>query len=196
MKDLTARLIAWVFVGSFCVVGPLLLLVGLGAAVQRAVLLYSGLRAEGTVIAKRASGSGRVTYAPVFRFTASDGHTYVVNSDVSGRESAFRYGEHVDVIYRPGHPESARIDAFAELWIFPLVFGVVGAAFSIIPALVLSSWMRRRRMSAVETGSINRPQVVSDTASPGLRWTLGILLTGGGLALLAVGLGIVYSHAS
>jgi hypothetical protein len=197
MKDLVARLIAYVFVGSFCIAGPLCLLIALGSALQRAALIYSGLRAEGTVIAKQQRGSTRVTYAPIFQFAASDGRTYVVSSDVYGRESAFKYGEHVHVLYRRDHPESARLDAFAPLWTFPLVFGVVGAAFSVIPALVLASWMRRRRTSGGEPDSMGAAYVSNDTGRrSGVRWALGLLLTGGGLALLTVGLGVVPSDST
>ena len=190
MKDLVARLIAYIFIGTFCVAGPLCLVVALGSAGQRAALLYSGLRADGTVIAKRSTGSSRVTYAPVFQFTASDGRTYVVSSDVYGRESAFRYGERVPVIYQPRHPEGARIDAFAQLWTLPLIVGVVGAGFSIIPALVLAQWLRRRQASGGQPGDAERAQVMTDAGSRGLGRVLGVLLTGGGLVLLALGLGV------
>ena len=196
MKDLVARLIAYVFVGSFCIAGPVCLVIALGSTLQRAALIYSGLEAEGTVIAKQPSGSTRVTYAPVFRFTASDGRAYVVASDVSGRESAFKYGQHVRVLYWQDHPESARIDAFAALWTFPLVFGVVGAAFSVIPAVVVAGWMRRRRTSRGEPGSVDPAYVTNGTGRSGLRWALGLLLTCGGLALLAVGLGVAPSDSS
>ena len=195
MKDLVARLIAYVFVGSFCLAGPLCLVIAFGSAVQRAALIYCGLQAEGTVIAKQPSGSTRVTYAPVFRFTASDGRAYVVASDVSGRESAFKYGQHVQVLYWQDHPESARIDAFAALWTFPLVFGVVGAAFSVIPAVVVTSWMRRRT-SGGDPDSVDPTYVTNGTGRSGLRWALGLLLTGGGLVLLAVGLGVAPSDSS
>jgi hypothetical protein len=196
MKDLVARLIAYVFLGSFCIAGPLCLFIALGSALQRAALIYSGLRAEGTVIAKQQMGTTRVTYAPIFQFAASDGRTYVVTSNVYGRESAFKYGEHVRVLYRQDHPESARIDAFAVLWTLPLVFGVVGAAFSVIPALVLASWMRRRRTSVGEPDSMGAAYVANDTARSGVRWALGLLLTGGGLALLTVGLGVAPSDSN
>lgn len=185
MKEWVGRGIAYVLIGSFCLVGPLLLCIGLGSALQRTALLYSGLRADGTVIAKRATGSSRVTYAPVFQFTAADGRSYIVNSDVSGRESAFDYGEHVRVLYRPDHPESARIDALASLWTFPFVFGVVGGAFSVIPALALTRWKRRRSGEGAPESESESP---SDAANKPHRG-LGLLLIGGGVALLAAGLG-------
>ena len=164
---MVARLIASLFVGSFCIVGPLCLLVAAGSGLERAALVYSGLRAEGTVIAKRPSGSSHVTYAPVFQFTASDGRAYVVISDVSGRESAFSYGERVSVLYRPDHPESARIDAFAPLWTFPLVFGVVGAAFSVIPTLMWVNWKRKRPTSGA--GQTSRSSGDAGESEAGFR---------------------------
>jgi hypothetical protein len=185
MKEWAGRLIAYVFLGSFCVAGPLLVVFALGTAVQRATLLISGARAEATVIGAQQTGSTRVSYAPVFRFTASDGHSYTVSSDVYGKQSAVRYGERIRVLYRPDHPESARIDAFAPLWTLPLVAGVVGAGFSVVPAIVLVAWMRRRGAG-----------VAADTLSRGFRRALGVLLIGAGGVLLAFALGIVSTDQS
>lgn len=188
MKGLVARLIAYVFLGTFCIAGPLLLVIALGSAVQRAALIYAGIHAEGTVIAKRPTGSSRVTYAPVIQFAAVDGRTYTVVSDVYGRESAFTYREPVPVLYWQSHPELARIDAFAQLWTFPLVFGAVGAGLSIIPALILVSWMRRRQSTGGEIGRVEPARGEPATASPGFRRAIGLLLTVCGFVLLYVGL--------
>lgn len=144
MKDLLGRLIGYVFVGSFCLAGPLLLILALGTAVQRCALVISGARAEATVIgAARASGSTSATYAPVFQFTARDGRSYTINSDLYGKQSAIRYGQRLRVLYSPDHPKSARIDAFAPLWTMPLVVGAVGASFCVVPAIVLVCVFRR-----------------------------------------------------
>src|SRR5579871_5112721 len=191
MNNWIARVIAYVFVGSFCVAGPLCLAVALGSALQRAVLIYTGVRAEGTVVAKARMGSTRITYAPVFQFTASDGRSYTVNSDVYGQESDFKYGQHLTVLYRAGHPQSARINAFGPLWTYPLVFGAVGTGFSFIPALMLENWIRRRHSSGGEPNSTEADQTA--TASPGFRWIVGMLLIAGGLVLLCRGFGLVSS---
>jgi hypothetical protein len=184
-KELVGRLIAYVFLGSFCIAGPVLLLLALATAAQRAALLVSGLRAQATVIGAQQMGSTRVSYAPVFRFTASDGHSYTVSSDVYGKESAVRYGERLRVLYRPDHPEAARIDAFAPLWTLPLVLGVVGAGFCVVPAIVLVAWMRRRGAG-----------VAADAVSRGFRRALGVLLIGAGGVLLAFALGIISTDQS
>lgn len=195
MKPFVGRLIAYVFLGSFCVAGPLLLTLALGTAVQRTALIFSGLRADATVIGWRTMGSTKVTYAPVFQFTASDGRPYTVSSDVYGSKSAVRYGERIRVLYWPNQAESARIDAFAPLWTFPLVAGVVGAGFSVVPAIMLVAWMRRRA-SEVAPDRREAAQIAADTVSRGLRRTLGVLLIAAGGVLLALGFGLVSTDRS
>ncbi len=188
MPSMGARIIAYGFIGAFAIGSLVLLAIAVGSTVQRATLIFSGSRVDGTVVAKKQVGrlkGGAAAYAPMLQFTASDGRTYVVTSDLSGPESAYRFGQHLRVLYQPDHPDGARINAFAPLWTLPLVTGVVGAAFSIVPAMVVVNWGRRRRAA--------RSEALQDepdrTTGRGLRWALGIVLTGGGLVLAGVGLG-------
>jgi len=195
MKEWLARLIAYLFLGSFCVVGPLLLVLALGFTLQRVSLMFSGEHVEGTVVAKRSTGSSQVSYAPIFEFNATDGSTHRVSSDVYGAESAFRFGERVPVVYRRADPESARIDTFAQMWTFPLVAGTVGAGFSVIPLLI---WVSRRRQRLLAEAAVAGPAAAAalgpDRLSLGLRRALALLLIGGGIAALVAALGV--THAS
>lgn len=150
MPTLVQRAIAYVFIGSFCAVGPLLLIVAFGTAIRQVLFIHSAQHANGTVIELREYGSTRSTthvVTPVFRFTA-DGQTYVVAAKNAVREDGINVGEPVDVLYARDHPETALIDNSAQLWMFPLVVGAVGAGFSTIPAFVLLTLWRRRRASA------------------------------------------------
>ncbi len=189
---MVARIFAYGFIGAFLIGTLVLLAIAIGSTVQRATLILSGSRVDGIVIAKKQVGhlnGGAAAYAPMIQFTASDGRAYVMTSDLSGAESAYRFGQHVRVVYAPNHPQGARIDAFAPLWTLPLVTGVVGDAFSLVPAIVIVSWLRRR-----QTGTGAALQDESDRApSPALRWGLGIVLTGGGLVLAAISLGLPHS---
>ncbi len=183
-----ARIIAYGLIGAFAIGSLVLLAIAVGSTVQRATLIFSGSRAEGTVVAKKQVGrlkGGAAAYAPMLQFTASDGRTYVVTSDLSGPESTYRFGQQLRVLYQPDHPDGARIDAFAPLWTLPLVAGVVGAAFSIVPAIVVVNWGRRRRAARGEALQSEPDR----TTGRGLRWALGSVLTGGGLVLACVGLG-------
>jgi hypothetical protein len=185
---MVARIFAYGFIGAFLIGTLVLLAIAIGSTVQRATLIFSGSRVEGTVVAKQQVGhlkGGAAAFAPMVQFTASDGRTYVVTSDLSGAESAYRFGQQVRILYAPDDPLGARIDAFAPLWTLPLVTGVVGAAFSLVPTIVVVSWLRRRR-----AGTGEALQQESDRApSPALRWGLGIVLTGAGLVLAAFSLG-------
>jgi hypothetical protein len=192
VKQLCGRLVAYVFLGSFCVAGPLLLILALGAAVQRGALVIFGLHAEATVVGMRSMGATAVNYAPVFQFTANDGRTHTVSSDVYGKDSAVRYGERIAVLYSPEHPESARIDSFAQLWTLPLVLGVVGAGLSVMPAILWVAWLRRRADAAAPEER-DRARAAADRISLGFRRTLGVGLIGGGGVLFAVGLGVISS---
>lgn len=184
---MAARLFTYGFLGAFTLASVLLLGISIGTAVQRATLIIAGARATATVVAKRESPqtkNGQRMVAPVVQFTAGDGRTYVVTSDVSGPESQYQFGQPLPVLYVHDHPDGARIDAFAPLWMLPLVAGVVGAAFSVVPAIVFTSWRRRRRLAA----GVALADEVDGTASRGLRRVLGAALTVGGLALAAVSL--------
>jgi uncharacterized protein DUF3592 len=188
MPSLGTRIVAYGFVGAFAVGSLVLLAIAIGSTAQRAALIFSGSRADGTVVAARQVGrmkSGAAVYAPVLQFNTRDGRTYVVTSDVSGPESAYRIGQHLRVLYEPDHPDGARVDAFAPLWTLPLVTGVVGAAFSIVPAFVVATWRRRRRAERGEA----LPDEAYGTIGRGPRRVIAIVLTGGGLLLVGLGLG-------
>ena len=156
MAGLGPRLVAFGFIGVFCLAGPLFLLVALNSAVHRAVFVRTALHTEGTVIEMRPTHSTRHDAGMdilVFRFIADDGRTYIIVSDVSARPSSYFVGEQIAVLYQRGHPETARLDAFAPLWLFSLIFGMVGAAFTSIPALIFVSRMQQRRRALLEAGS-------------------------------------------
>jgi Protein of unknown function (DUF3592) len=187
MLSMGARIFAYCFIGAFAIGSLILLAIAAGSTARSATLVIAGSRAEGTVVALRQSpqtSNGVQLYAPVVRFTAGDGHTYTVTSNVSGPESKYQFGQHLQVLYRPGDPDGARIDAFAPLWTLPLVTGIVGSAFSVVPAIVFTSWRQRRRAAAGES----LPEGHDGMAGSGWRRVLGVVLTAGGLVLAGVSL--------
>lgn len=158
MPGWAPRLIAYGFVGAFCVVGPLFLIIALSSAVHRAVFIHTALRAEATVIEMRPTRTTRHAagmYIPLVRYTADDGRTYILVSDTPVRPSSLSLGEQVTVLYQQGHPETARIDAFSPLWTFSLVFGIVGAAFTSFPVLILVNRIRVNRIRRDPSASIS-----------------------------------------
>jgi uncharacterized membrane protein len=147
MSGLAPKLLVFGFFGLFGVVGLVFLLIALSSAVHRAEFIHTAQRAEGTVIEMRPANGTRTragACVPVFRFMADDGQTYMVVSDVTVRRTAFSLGERVTVLYPEGHPENARINSFTPLWLFSMIFGIVGVVFLCVPGLLLLGRTRMR----------------------------------------------------
>jgi hypothetical protein len=132
------KIVVYLFVGLVCVVGPGLLLIAAVTGVERALFLHSAATAEGAIIALRETQSaGSKSFFPIFQFKAANGKSYTVTSNIAERPTSWRLGGPVRVLYQPDRPENAHIDSFAQLWMLQVVVGVVGAAFSTIPVLIL-----------------------------------------------------------
>lgn len=112
----------------FFLLGLVFLAVGGGWVDRTKDFKQSAARTEGVVIDLVITRSG--TYAPVFEFDDASGVRHRIVSATASNPPAFEVSERVRVLYQPGHPEGARIDSFLELWLGPLIFLVLGTAFS------------------------------------------------------------------
>jgi hypothetical protein len=90
-------------------------------------------RTTGTVIdlSRQTDSDGTVTFNPIVRFTTADGRTVQFVSS-SSSSSPPDLGDTVDVLYDPDDPRGAQLSGFFDLWLFPLVFGGVGIAFTAV----------------------------------------------------------------
>jgi hypothetical protein len=152
MSSLAPRLLGYGLVGLFCLPGPLGLLFALDLALHRARFVLDAVATEGTVTWMEPVGTTRTgagTCVPVFRYTAGDGRMHIVNSDVSVPAATFQRGERVRVLYLPGNPEAARIDAIWTLWQESLVVAAWGTVWSSVPVLII---VARRRAPAARAG--------------------------------------------
>jgi len=125
--------------------GPGLLLVALAFAIYTAHFIRSSAIAEGKVLSLRevvshsddADQHESITYAPVFTFKAADGASYTVSPDMGSSPPGFAVGETVRVLYSPLNPAGARIDTFAQLWLMPMIFGILGVGSTVAGLLLL-----------------------------------------------------------
>jgi hypothetical protein len=134
------KIVVYLFFGLVCVVGAGLLLIAAVTGVQRALFLHSAATAEGAIIALRetpTAGRTRKSSFPIFQFKAANGESITVTSNIAESAASWQLGGPVRVLYQPDRPENAHIDSFAQLWMLQVVVGVVGAAFSTIPVLIL-----------------------------------------------------------
>lgn len=72
------------------------------------------------------SSNASYTYTPVFEFRAMSGQMIRVKESVSSNPPQFQVGETVEVIYDPEAPQGARIHKWSNLYLFPVLFGVMG----------------------------------------------------------------------
>ena len=149
MPSLPARIIAYFFVGILCAAGPVMLLIAAGTGIERALFVRSSLSAEGVIVGLSPVRSHRPTdksRRPVFRFTAKNGTSFTITSNIAQSPSPWRFGDRVRVLYQPDHPENAHIDSFLQLWMPQVIVGIVGGAFSAMPFLI---FVRRRGSATV-----------------------------------------------
>lgn len=129
-------------------------------ALWNAVALYTGgLRAEGTVLeiretrrteeetVTRSDGGEtrrqveRYSYAPVVRFTTSEGREIEFHGR-GGSESSLAEGDRVTVVYDPSNPIRASLATFFDVWLPSAVAFTVTFLFG--GCVLLSRWSRRR----------------------------------------------------
>ncbi|MFP4509301.1 MAG: DUF3592 domain-containing protein [Spirochaetota bacterium] len=109
----------------------------LGIAVSNAIgtwlFLQNARSTEGVVVDMEvienpvplvAPETGRVYY-PVIEFTDETDTRYVVETRRGVRSPELSAGDAVPILYRPGRPESARMDTLVELWGASAVFGLL-----------------------------------------------------------------------
>ena len=83
--------------------------------------------ASGNVIERREQkgSDGLVKYAPTFRFQDSAGVRHTVSSSLLKAPPAFHVGESVRILYLTGSPQTAHIDSFWEIWLLPILLGIM-----------------------------------------------------------------------
>lgn len=101
------------------------LLAGAGYfGVRTRQLLAAARKAPGTVVGfeRRTSEKGHSDY-PVIEFSTASGELHRFTTSGAG---SFAKGEAVEVLYDPGDPATARVNAFLELWLGSLALGGFG----------------------------------------------------------------------
>jgi hypothetical protein len=70
-----------------------------------------------------------VSHLPVFTFQDDRGGEHTVTSSASEGKGAYKVGEEVPVLYRPENPDDASINTFTQMWLGPMVLGIMGLVF-------------------------------------------------------------------
>ncbi len=137
----------------FTAVGAGLLVLTGGLWMETRAFVAGAARAKGEVTEleeRRSGGDSSPTYRPTVRFLAADGTEVTFQSSTSSNPPSHRVGDEVGVLYEPGNPRHAEIDSFFDLWLGPLIAGILGAVFTLVGIGVGAAGLReailRRRL--------------------------------------------------
>lgn len=117
------------------VIGPIFLVVGVGlllgfffAFSRTRRFLASAQEARAEVIGmKQSTGSSRDrVYYPVLRYHTQQGTMKEVVSSVGSSPPRYKEGDSVVILYDPAQPGDVRIHSFFNVWVGPLVLGLLG----------------------------------------------------------------------
>lgn len=125
----------------FLMIGSIFSLIGGGFAWSSYSVVSVSQRAEGSVI--RLVGNVRKgSVAPVAEFFV-DGKRHEFQSWLYTSPPQFDVGDKVSVLYDPGDPQRCRIESFVTLWLFPTIFGGIGAVMLVVSSALLGlRWLR------------------------------------------------------
>lgn len=123
-------------------------LVAAGFALKRTVFLAGSTRAEGkiTSLNEVEDDDGGLTYRPVFTFVARDGTSETIQSNAGSSPAGYEVGQTVPIRYETSDPSVARIDAFWQMWPFPVAFAIAGCVTGLLGWFF--RWRVQKRLNA------------------------------------------------
>jgi hypothetical protein len=133
------KIVGLIFLG----VGILLLGGALLAGMNSLSLLRDGVRTTGNVLefSESYDDEGNRMYSPVYIFLDEQGQEQVVQSIISSSSPRYRQGQTVELIYRPGKPQTASTISYFDLWFLAGILGVLGLGFFIFG--IVAVWIIR-----------------------------------------------------
>ena len=120
---------------QFATVACLLLAIGLTWAClafkrNTQQFLTTAVTADATVTADivKAGGDDTPMHYPQFSYQTPDGTTHVLTSNSGSSPPSYTVGQHTQILYPPTNPDGARLNSFWDLWMAPMVFGIMAGA--------------------------------------------------------------------
>jgi hypothetical protein len=155
----TPKILVRVF-GALSLISACALLALGGSCYSRSVAFKkTAVEAQGAVVElKEGSGGGpgnhHTVYYPVVRFADKAGQDHTLYSSSGSYPPAYEVGERVSVLYDPANPKEAKINSFSNLWLWPLILGIMGGLdlltglFLFFGMPLIIAWAERRSAKA------------------------------------------------
>lgn len=120
----------------FLGIGLIFLLVAGIIAYFRFDFLKRAIKTEGVMTDFILSKGKYRSYRPVVKYKTLNGKEQSFTNLVGHRPNPYKVGDRVTVFYDPVNPSHAIIGTFFSLWLFPFIFGIIGAIFTIVGIIV------------------------------------------------------------
>lgn len=139
------------FCGMFAFAGTLFLVIAWNSWRSTYRIVRNGLQTQGIVVEnvhkpRRGLEPQTTSLAPVVQFFTSTGEQKFYYSQTYTTPAAYQVGETVAIWYLPDNPIEATLNG-VDAWIFPVVFGIFGAAACLIGYPVLLKFLFRQIFS-------------------------------------------------
>lgn len=108
-------------------VGLLLMAIAFFLWTRTRAFVSTARSVKGTVIRLVSDSEG--AYAPIFRFTASNGDIVEKQETTYSNPPSHKVGDVIDILYDPNHPQSARVAKTSNLYFAPILLTVMGIIF-------------------------------------------------------------------
>jgi hypothetical protein len=129
------RVFTGIFGVGFPLVGVVLILIGAYLYMSYERARREGVLTSGTVVGMEEwHDEDGPMYAPVVRFTTTDGQVVEFSSSTRSRPAEYGPGDTVQVLYQPGAPRDAEIDTAFGRYAGPAVLVFVGAVLAVVGA--------------------------------------------------------------
>jgi len=134
------------------------LVLGVGGyfGAKSASLSLRGKTAEATVVDLRRGSKGATT--PVVEFSTDTGE--IVRLEANASTPVHRLGDKLNVHYDPSRPSSAVIDTFREMWLLPVIGGVLGNSGLVAVVALMTVGRRREKARARAKDGLHLPALV------------------------------------
>ncbi len=152
------RIVARVF-GAIMLVSAFGLLALGGSCCSRAVhFKKTAVQAQGAVVELKEGSSGgsnsHPVYYPIIRYADTAMQEHTLYSGTGSFPPEYAVGDRVSVLYDPASPKEAKVNSFTDLWLLPLILGIIGGTdllaglflFFGVPLVV--AWAERRSSKA------------------------------------------------
>jgi hypothetical protein len=132
-----ARILLKIFATASAVAGSVFCVLSIGFAIYTLYFIQHASHADGTVIAltQRVDDEDR-SVTPTFAFKTPAGVSITTKSNTSSNPG-FSLGDEVPVLFDPTDPQNAKIATNGQLWLMPIIFGIISVLFTPIGIFLL-----------------------------------------------------------